>query len=276
MNAAFAHGLAEAPAGAGLDIEPALLPLLIAAVLYAVGSWRLRRRSRDRHHLRELQFWMGMATLALALLSPIHTLGTTIFTLHMVEHELLMVVAAPLLVAARPSAELLWGMPHRARRAFANRAPWLRALWSAATDLWSATILHVAVLWLWHLPGLFRAAIESEPMHILQHVCFLGSALLFWTAVWRAARRHEHVGAAVLALFLTALQAGMLGALLTFARVPWYPFAPDPWPLCGLTRIEDQEMAGLVMWVPACMAYVLVALALMAHWLSAMEPRHAR
>ena len=131
------------------------------------------------------------------------------------------------------------------------------------------------VLWIWHVPVLFRPVLASEWVHTLQHGSFLGSALLFWTAVFRSERSDGQQGAAVGALFLTTLQAGLLGALLTLSRVLWYPFAPDPFPICGLTRLEDQSLAGLIMWVPACMGYAFAALIIMARWLSALEARHA-
>jgi cytochrome c oxidase assembly factor CtaG len=195
----------------------------------------------------------------------------------MIEHEILMVVSAPLLVLARPGAALLWGLPPRVRAEFASVPQWrlVKRAWVGLTELWSATFIHALVLWVWHVPALFRPVLASEWMHMLQHASFLAFAVLLWTAVFRSERIDAGQGAAVGALFLTALQAGLLGALLTLSRVLWYPFAPDPLPVCGLTRQEDQALAGLIMWIPACMAYALAALIVMARWLSALEARHA-
>lgn len=263
MRAALAHGR-DAPhtAHAGWPLESWLvLPLLVVAMLYLSGSTRTRRAP-----WRATLFWLGLGTLALALVSPLHEAAERLFTLHMIEHELLMVVAAPLLVASRPGGVLLWGLPGAARRPLvaAIQHPWTRATWRGASELWSATALHAIALWVWHLPSLFQAATTHSGIHVLQHVSFLASALLLWHAALQPRVR----GQAVLALFLTSLQAGLLGSLLTVSRTLWYPDAPDPFPEFGLTRAEDQALAGLVMWIPACSVYALAALALMGRWLA--------
>ncbi|SEP47530.1 Cytochrome c oxidase assembly factor CtaG [Rhodospirillales bacterium URHD0017] len=280
MNAAWAHGVAEPEGSMGWSFEPmVVLSLGLAAWFYLVGSARLRARSATAIPLSERAlFWLGLGSAALALISPLHVVGTQVFTAHMIEHEILMVVAAPLLVAARPGAAFTWGLPQAWRRPMAlllhTRA--VKAAWAHATELWSATAFHAAMLWLWHAPGLLKPVLASEFVHVLQHASFMLSALFFWTAVLRAAGPHGRAqGSAVIALFLTSLQAGLLGALMTFSRSPWYPFAPDPFPICGLTRLEDQALAGLIMWIPACTVYVVAALIVMARWLMRLEARHA-
>jgi cytochrome c oxidase assembly factor CtaG len=251
---------------------------MVVALLYAVGSWRLRQRTSKRGIAEDLLFWSGFISLGVALISPIHVLGTQIFTVHMIEHEILMVVSAPLLVAAKPAAALLWGMP-RSWRHFLNNGKLgrsARRTWAASTELWSATLFHAVVLWVWHAPVFFRSVLAAEGPHILQHASFFFSAILFWAAVVRSDWRHVGQGSAVFALFLTSLQAGLLGALLTLSPSLWYPFAPDPFPICGLTRSEDQAFAGLIMWIPACSVYVIAALVIMARWLSRMEGGQAQ
>jgi cytochrome c oxidase assembly factor CtaG len=278
MTTAWAHTASGAEAALGWSFEPlVVIPSLLVAVIYWRGSAQLRRRSRTRRHRYDLLFWAGLAILALALMSPLHQLGTQMFAAHMIEHELLMVIAAPLLIAARPAATLLWGLPGGLRSLSGTIASLraLRSVWRGMTELWTATLLHTLVLWLWHAPALFRPVLASESVHALQHASFLFSAIVFWAAVLRHESRAYGQGTAVIALFLTSLQAGLLGALLTFSRTLWYPFAPDPFPICGLTRGEDQSLAGLIMWIPACSAYALAAVILMARWLSRMETRHA-
>jgi putative membrane protein len=253
-------------------------PLLTAALLQLSGMRALRPSSaalRETILWRSLLYWLGLAALALALLSPLHHAADRLFTAHMIEHEMLMVVAAPLLVAARPGALLLWGLPRAARRSAATllALPALRGLWARGTELWSATAIHGLVLWVWHLPGPFEAAASHGGLHLLQHASFLGSALLFWQA---ALSMHQR-GAAALALFATSLHAGLLGSLLTFSRKLWYPgatvFPNGSW----LTPLEDQALAGLVMWIPACSVYAIAAVAVMGLWLGRMsaESRHA-
>ena len=247
-------------------------PLLVAGAWYALGLTRLWRNAgmaRGATLTEVLAFVAGWLSIALSVLSPLHALGTQMFTAHMIEHEILMVVAAPLLVIARPLPVFIWAFSPAARRSFAavtHSGP-ARRFWAWFTDPVTATIVHAAALWGWHLPLLFQAALVSEPIHALQHVCFLGTALLFWwSVISRTAQRRP--GVAMLALFVTSVHTSILGALFTFSRSVWYPASGDPFALCGLTRIEDQQLAGLVMWIPAGMAYVAAALWLMARSLS--------
>jgi putative membrane protein len=279
MSAAFAHTIvvSEPTSGFGWSIEPAVVvPLLFVGLLYANGQSRLAARRSAGFNGQDFMFWAGFLVLTLALVSPLHEAGTRIFALHMIEHELLMLVAAPLMIAGRPGAVLLWGLP----RAWRDYAGWMlqrrsiKATWRGASELWSATALHALVLWVWHAPVLFHAVLEHESLHIAQHVSFVLSGLIFWSAIFRYQRAQKE-GAAILALFISSLQAGFLGALMTLSRTLWYPFAPDPFPICGLTRGEDQALAGLVMWIPGCSIYVLVALIIMARWLAVLGARRA-
>jgi putative membrane protein len=279
MSTAFAHSIvaAEPASGFGWSFEPAVvIPLLLLALLYANGQVQLAARRDARFTGHDLMFWAGFLVLTLALISPLHEAGTRVFTLHMIEHELFMLVAAPLMIAARPGAVLLWGLPGFWR----DYAGWMlqrrviKATWHSASELWSATALHALVLWVWHAPVLFHAVLENKSFHIAQHVSFIASGLIFWSAIFRYRRAHKE-GAAVLALFISSLQAGFLGALMTMSRTLWYPFVPDPFPICGLTRGEDQALAGLVMWIPGCSIYVLVALIIMARWLALLGARRA-
>jgi cytochrome c oxidase assembly factor CtaG len=128
-------------------------------------------------------------------------------------------------------------------------------------------------LWSWHVPFLFQATLESEFVHALQHASFLCSALLFWWAVIHGRQRALGFGLAVLYLFTTALHSGLLGALLTFAKTVWYPAYLDQTKAWGLTPLEDQQIGGLIMWVPAALVYIAAALALFAGWLRESEMR---
>jgi cytochrome c oxidase assembly factor CtaG len=129
------------------------------------------------------------------------------------------------------------------------------------------------VLWSWHAPALFQATLASEFVHALQHASFLFSALLFWWAVIHGRQRALGFGLAVLYMFTTALHSGLLGALLTFAKSVWYPVYSDQTRAWGLTPLEDQQIGGLIMWVPAGLVYITAALALFAGWLRESEAR---
>jgi len=216
-------------------------------------------------------FLAGWATLALALLSPVHALGEALFSAHMVQHLVLIVVAAPLLAAGAPLLACLWAVPDAPRRRWARawaRARRLRAAVGAVTAPGVVWVLHVAALWAWHLPRAYDLALRDGAVHALEHASFLGTAVLFWwVALQPVGRRRLGRAAAMLYVFAAGMQGAALGALLTFARVPWYlghGTAARAW---GLTPLEDQQVAGLIMWVPGGLAYLIAAGALFVAWL---------
>jgi cytochrome c oxidase assembly factor CtaG len=237
--------------------EPALVaPVLAAGVVYARGVMRLHVRHRDEIAC----FALGWIALALSLLSPLHAASEEIFSAHMAQHELLMVVAAPLIVLGRPSIAMLMSLPRGARRAIGR----VMRIKVRPFDAWLA---HAIVLWVWHLPALFEATLTSDRMHALQHISFVGSALVFWSAVLRP-RRRASLGLSIVSLFTTAVHTSVLGALMTFARLPWYPAYAHSAALWGLTPAEDQQLAGLIMWVPASAAYLIAAMIIVRRWLA--------
>jgi cytochrome c oxidase assembly factor CtaG len=249
------------------------LPLLISAALYFTGVARLWRKLRVGRGVRVWQagcFALGWILLAVALVSPMHELGERLFTAHMLEHEILMTVAAPLLVMARPFGGMLWALPSGWRHLFGDisRQKTIVHVWQALTDPLIATLIHGIAIWGWHAPVLFNAALANPFVHGLQHVSFFGSALLFWWALLRGRTRKRGYGAAALYLFVTALHSGFLGILLSIARTPIYPgqtAAASQW---GLTPLEDQQLAGLIMWVPTGLVYAVATLAMIAVWIN--------
>ena len=139
-------------------------------------------------------------------------------------------------------------------------------------------MVHGAAIWIWHAPALYQATLTSDFVHALQHLSFFGTALLFWWTIIHAhapggRARAVSFGTAVLLLFGTALHSGALGALLTFSRALWYPAYGSTARAWGLNPVEDQQLAGLVMWIPATFAYLIAALFLFAGWLRASEER---
>lgn len=277
-------GACAAHASETIDAHPlfdATLAVLLVgfAVLYGRGVARIWQRAGTGRGVRvadAVRFALGMITVAVALLSPIDALADRSFALHMIEHELLMVVAAPLLVLARPLEASVWGLPRGARRAVASfaRAPALARFWAMLTGAIAATLLHAIVLWIWHVPALFVAALRSLPLHVLQHFCFFASALAFWWAIAGGATRRA-APVSLACLFATMLQTSALGALLTFAPLPWYA-DPSQVRAFGLSPLEDQQLGGLVMWVPGALAYVVVALWIVARWLARPSPARSR
>ena len=251
-----------------------VVPLYLGALLYLLGTrrvWREAGAGRGISYWHAASFWAGWTILALALISPLHFLAERMLSAHMLEHELIMAVAAPLLVLSKPLYGLLWALPIGARKwlgAAALSAP-VAAVWVVLTDATIATGLHAFTVLAWHVPLLFEAATENPVLHKLQHASFLVTALLFWWSLLKLPRRAY--GVAAFDLFATMMAFTMLGALLTLSPKLWYPSYSAP--LFGLSPLEDQQLAGLLMWIPGCSIYAAAALGFFAVWITTMGPR---
>lgn len=266
--AAWAHGGAHAaePGPAGWTLDPWLLvPLGLTLAIYAAGFVRLgARRSLWRP---AAIFFAGWLVLALSLVSPLHEGGERSFTLHMIEHELIMLVAALLLPLSRPVGVMLWAFP-RALRPRLAMPGLLRTLSRPVL----ATVIQIVALWVWHAPPLFNRALGHPGWHIAQHASFLLSALIFWWAIVHTPNR----GLAALCLFLTSIAGGALGALMALSASPWYAgYAAMGMMPFSLTPEEDQALAGLIMWVPGGLVHAGAAILLLGRYLAAQAPRNA-
>jgi putative membrane protein len=216
----------------------------------------------------------GGALLALAAVAPpMHAAAEAALAAHMVQHLVLILAAAPLLVLGHPVRLALRMLPRRLSRAVARRTH-LARITRLHTRVFAigAWLAHVFVLWAWHAPRLYEWAIASSAAHALEHVSLIVTACAFWSAV--VSPRMLGPGGAVLYLFAAAGQGTVLGALLTFAEAPWYRTHAAPAPLWGLTSLEDQQLAGLIMWIPGGLVYATVALAILARILRG-DPRGA-
>ena len=262
---AFAHGPSAWP---GWTLDPwVTLPLALSLLWFNAGYARLRARERrpGTHRRQAHLFWLGWLVLAAALVSPLHEAGERSFSAHMFEHELLMLAAAPLLVLSRPIGIALWALPNawRTRCAALGRSRWFAAAWQALTHPLPATLLQALALWLWHAPRLFDLALAQPGWHIAQHVSFLVTALLFWSAVLVAHRAKPAL--AIGCLFFTATISGALGAFMALSSSPWYAgYARLGMAPFGLTPAEDQQLAGLLMWIPGGLVHAVAALVLLA------------
>lgn len=261
--------------------DPLVLATLLAAgALYARGVARLWREAGIGRGVLAWQlsaFAAGWVALVLALLSPVAAWSEVLFSVHMTQHEILMVVAAPLLVLARPLGAFVWALPRRWRGPVGRwtRRSWLGAAWRVLTGPLTVWILHAAALWIWHLPALYQAAVENAGIHALMHVCFLFSAALFWWVVVHGRYGRLGYGMGVLFVFTTGLHATLLGALLTVAPRPWYDLYRATAPRFAVDALVDQQLAGLLMWVPFGIVFVVIGLALFAAWLGEAERRVA-
>jgi cytochrome c oxidase assembly factor CtaG len=248
VAAAWAHTAAAAEAP-GWSFRPeVVLPLLVLAGLYALGHSRLSRRSpRATGARRSALAVVGLAALVAALLSPLDALAETRFVAHMIQHMLLIMVAAPALLLADPFPIVVWTLPpavrFRARRGL-TRASMAGRMWRAATALPVAWIVSACIIWVWHLPRAYDAALSDRWLHDLQHLSFFAGALLFWWPVIHPAPRFR-AGAPyplrVVYLVLGAFQTAALGLVLTLAPTVLYrSYAAD--------ALADQTWGGIVMW----------------------------
>jgi putative membrane protein len=254
-----------------------LIGIALSGWLYARGVRRIWCRAGTGVGITRWQaasFAGGLAALFVALISPLDGLGAALFSAHMLQHVVLMLVAAPLLVVGTPLVPFLWALPPRWRHVVGGwgRAPVISGPWTALTNPFVAWGVHAVALWIWHIPALFEATLASKAVHVLQHLSFFLTALLFWWAALEFSRRRQlNYGFGVFYTFTTAVHSSILGALLTFSLVLWYPIYAERAVRWGLTPLEDQQLGGLVMWVPAGIIYLVAALALFATGLMAAE-----
>jgi putative membrane protein len=256
------------------NLEPALVVGgLLALWAYRRGQAGGPRRQADTWRAR--CFTGALLALGVALISPLDALSSALASAHMVQHMLLVLVAAPLLALSAPSSTLLRGSPLGLRRASGR---WRRRLGLTRANLrplrqpTTVWLLHVGTLWFWHAAVPYDAALDNELLHVVEHASFLVTALLFWRVVI-GARSPERVsnGLGALLVFAMAMQSILLSVLLTFARAPWYSgyaTTTTPW---GLAPLADQQLAGVIMWIPAGLVYLVAALALMVTWIRASE-----
>lgn len=249
-----------------------LLNLTLLGVTYAAGWHRRQRRGAVKHpvHVGQLiAFLISLVVLFVALISPLHALSEEASAAHMLQHMLIMVVAAPLFVFGSPGQVLPWSLEPSARSRLAR---WTRSLRITTLELplWT-WLLHTAVLWFWHWPTAYEAALVDPLVHDAEHLCFFAAAVIYWRPILDPLRRHQlQPLTAVASLFATSLQAMLLGIFLALAPAIWYESyrgRPEAW---GLTPLEDQQLAGFLMWMPACLVYPALAALILGQWLQAI------
>jgi putative membrane protein len=256
------------------DRGPAVAILALAAG-YGIGVRRLWHTAGTGRGITRRQsqcFAVAIAALAVGLLSPLDALAEELFAAHMVQHILLAVIIPPFLVLAAPELALFWAFPrgarHRLGRA-SHRFGRARAFWRVLTLPLVACTLHAAALWLWHAPRLYDFALDDGAIHALEHVSLLGTGmLLWWRIIHPVTDRRNAYGIGILTLFVTAMQTGALGALLTLSTRVLYPAQAAGAAAWGLTPLGDQQLAGLLMWVVGGLLYVVAMSVLFAAWLS--------
>jgi len=256
-------GPAAAPAG-----------LVIAGVLYARGWRGYRRRLPERFAARQLTaFLAGLACLCIAIASPLDEAADTKLSAHMMQHILLLTVAPALLLLGDPLLPLLCGLPDSLRRSLVAPLLRWRSLRDAAHALahpLAALLLSSVIFWSWHLPALYQLALRVPAIHVVEHASFVAGGLLFWYPVvqpWPSRPRWPS-GAMIPYLLAADVQNTVLAALLTFSDRVLYPFYEFHSRAMEAAALDDQVLAGVIMWVPMSFAYLVPAALLTIRLLS--------
>jgi putative copper resistance protein D len=268
----------EPPSLATLVLGWQLEPVIAVSLLAAAGAWLwIVRRVRSAHPdhpvpvLRTAAFLGGLAVIAVALMSGIDRYDTTLFSVHMVQHLLLVLVAAPLLALAAPVTQLLRAASPDVRRRYV-----LPLLHSGPVAVVGhpvvAWLTFTLVMWVAHFSPLFDISLEDEGVHMLEHVAFLTAGLLFWWPVVAADPARRRLSHPVRALYVLAQMppSSFLGMAILFASAPLYPHYATLGSPYGIDALADQELAGGIMWLAGDVAFIAGILGVVAAWM-----RHA-
>ncbi len=249
--------------------EPSILigtVLITGLYLYAIGP--LRKRYYPDEPVKTGQtvsFLLGMFFMFLSLVSPLDELGDSyLFSAHMVQHLVLTVIGPPLLVIGTPG----WFIKPLVRNKIAFRVA--KALTYPAV----AFVLYNADFWLWHAPPLYNATLENQNIHILEHLTFIVFGILNWWPIFSQSKDLPRlsIGGQVLYLFLSGMPSVLLGAGLTFSPPLYAPYiaAPRVW---GISAATDQQLGGLIMWVPVSISYIVIMSVLFICWMQQQEAK---
>jgi putative membrane protein len=258
-----------------------LVSLALMALIYGRGLrslWRSAGRGRGTPTWRAVAFFGGWLALIVALVSPLESWSQRLFSMHMVQHVILTMVAAPLIAWSEPTVTGLWALPTEWRRGISQwwRSPW-EGIWQRLTHPAVVWLLYAGVITLWHLPILYQAAAQNALIHNLEHISFFAIAFLFWRTVVRCGRPGEmgH-GLGILFIFTAMLYSAVFAAAITFSRSPWYPYYAFQALQWGMSPLEDQQLAGSIMWIPGKLVHLVGVMALMLDWFKQMDRQEQR
>jgi cytochrome c oxidase assembly factor CtaG/cytochrome c2 len=279
---AAAHGVGEAGEIHWLWEPWVLLCLAATTIPYLIGLYRMGPDERRRivGPVRAAAFLAGIGVLLIALESPLDPLADALFSMHMVQHLLLLLIVPPLLVAGRPVICWLWAFDLAPRRAIVrtwNRLG-LYAAFKWLTRPMVVWLLWVAVLCFWHSPGPYDWSVRHEWLHDLEHLSFLGIALAYWTVVIEpyGRRRSLGYGATMIYVVSAGFVMGMIAAILTVSAQPLYAVHLHTTQAFGFTPLEDQQLAGAIMWIPSNIVHLATICTLFFAWMREDERRAPR
>jgi len=266
------------------NFEPSILiPLALTTLIYLWGMRNVWQRAGAGHGInrrRYSSFLGALLAFVVAFVSPLDAMSDVLFWAHMVQHMVLVLFAAPLLVISDFALAFLWALPRPWAQSLGyrlNQSQTLSRIWRVISGPVSTWLLFTTSLWVWHASTLYEAALGDETIHTVEHLSFLFTAMLFWWVLLKpAGQKYVRYGVAIPYLFTTVLQSGILGGLMTFTDQPWYPSYAALVSTWGLTPLEDQQLAGLIMWIPAGAVFTLLTIGYFAAWLRALEERSIR
>lgn len=258
---------------------PVVIPALLLGFFYARGLYRWRERNRQHPWWRTALYYLGLSTLVLSIVSPIDSLGSHHFSMHMVQHELIMLVGVPLILLGAPTTPVLRGMPKWLRLGVVAGLAGdsvVRFVWRFLTQPLIALTLYTVVLIAWHMvPGWYDAAVRHEGIHFLQHFTFAGTAFLFWWNVIDPAPLQSSMGFLVRMLYVVAAGTAqsVVAAMLTLGDRVIYDVYLEARPIFGISPLADQELGGLIMWIPGQMLHLVAIGLLFGVWAVQSERR---
>ncbi|MFZ0546206.1 MAG: cytochrome c oxidase assembly protein [Candidatus Promineifilaceae bacterium] len=267
-----------------------ILVLALAGTIYTRGWLRLRKRTAARQGRnrwqagavwRPIVYIIGLLVLGLALMSPIDVLGSQLFFMHMIQHIVLVSIVPPLLLSANPLPFFLWGMPGGIRKQFGRllgRQGKLRLALQKFAGPGTVWVAYVIIYLGWHDPSFYNAALESELVHDLEHISFFGVAMLYWWLILGVGPVvHKPFSAIGRFIFLLmAIPPNMIaGMAIAFSHSPIYPHYEVMPRIWNISVMSDQRLAGVIMWVPGSMMYIMAALVAAARWLQDEEQKPA-
>lgn len=270
---------AVAPGFWDWSLDPPLVLVLVTAALYAIGDRRTvtPARAKAARRVQRGCFYGGLAVLLIALASPIDALSEQLFWVHMIQHVLLLVVAAPMIVLAHPWTRLWRGLSLDLRRQLARglaqgeRTRWLRGVSRALGTPQAGFLAFSAVLLAWHVPALFDATLRSATLHALEHTLFFATAVMFWKHAIDSPPLKAPLSSVQRVAYLIGAMvvSWVLAVVLALAAHPLYAhYAHEAARPGGISALTDQQIAAGVMWVPGSITFVIVIFAYVHRWLA--------
>ncbi len=233
-----------------------LLPVALVAFWYAQGLRRWPARTRIHSPWRTVSYYAGLAVLVLSFESPLDRMGEHQFSMHMVQHNIVMMIVPPLILLGAPTTPMLRGMPRWLRQGVVRRVvanPAARYAYRSLTFPVVTIALFTVSQWGWHmLPGWYDRALNDDLLHNVQHASFLAVAMLFWWNIIDPKPLHSRipVPARILYFYGAMIPKHVLAAFIVFADAPFYPTYERVYRFLPGSPLEDQQLAGLLMWVP--------------------------